>query len=74
MDEELLNEELSKIKSGNCPYYDHVWKSSGLSCSPFSGGCNSGVDENGNVYCDRLIAKSLNNKEKYKNKVEIQQK
>mgnify|MGYP000253421227 FL=1 len=59
-----MNKELFQIMSGDCPYYDYTWKSSGLSCSPFGGGCNSGVDENGNVYCDRLKEEENEEEEK----------
>ena len=54
-------EELEKLekecKEGNCPFFNHAWK--GYSCSPHSGACNSGVDENGDVYCDRIHGKIL---------------
>ncbi len=57
--DELLELEklLREIKSGNCPYYNP--SNPDESCGPFSGACSSGVDENGEVYCDRIKRRYL---------------
>lgn len=41
----------------DCPYKNRLYIQADLSCAPFSGGCDSGVDEEGRVYCDRIQEK-----------------
>jgi len=49
-----IEKELALCKPGICPYWDQACDAGRQSCAPHNGCCNSGVDEEGQVYCDRL--------------------
>lgn len=51
---EELENELENCKSGDCLYKLY---SMTTYCEPHDYTCGSGIDENGDVYCDRLQRK-----------------
>ncbi len=65
---EELENELENCKNGDCLYKLY---SMTTYCEPHDYTCGSGIDENGDVYCDRLQRKlaDLLSKNNQKNKI-----